>query len=73
MTNPETFYNREDRWEVPRELYREGVASSGSVTEMDRLGRARGVFQEMQRQYSSGNFTRYGELLKQLEELLTPP
>src|ERR1700692_2224102 len=23
MTNPETFYNREDRWEVPHELYRE--------------------------------------------------
>jgi uncharacterized protein len=22
MTNPVTFYNREDRWEVPRELYR---------------------------------------------------
>ncbi len=23
MTNPTTFYNREDRWEVPRELYRD--------------------------------------------------
>ena len=23
MTNPMTFYNREDRWEVPRELYRD--------------------------------------------------
>jgi uncharacterized membrane protein (UPF0182 family) len=23
MTNPATFYNREDRWEVPHELYRE--------------------------------------------------
>ena len=22
MTNPTTFYNREDRWEIPRELYR---------------------------------------------------
>jgi uncharacterized membrane protein (UPF0182 family) len=22
MTNPVTFYNREDRWEIPRELYR---------------------------------------------------
>jgi len=22
MTNPTTFYNREDRWQVPRELYR---------------------------------------------------
>jgi len=23
MTNPMTFYNREDRWEIPRELYRD--------------------------------------------------
>ena len=23
MTNPTTFYNREDRWEVPRELHRD--------------------------------------------------
>ena len=23
MTNPTTFYNREDRWEIPRELYRD--------------------------------------------------
>jgi uncharacterized membrane protein (UPF0182 family) len=23
MTDPITFYNREDRWEVPRELYRD--------------------------------------------------
>jgi len=23
MTDPTTFYNREDRWEVPRELYRD--------------------------------------------------
>ena len=23
MTNPTTFYNREDRWEVPHELYRD--------------------------------------------------
>jgi hypothetical protein len=39
----------------------------------DRLGRARMVFQEMQRQYAAGNFARYGELLQQLEKLLTPP
>jgi uncharacterized membrane protein (UPF0182 family) len=37
----------------------------------DRLGRARAVFQEMQRQYAAGNFARYGELLQQLEKLLT--
>jgi len=27
----------------------------------------------MQRQYASGNFTRYGELMQQLEKLLTSP
>jgi len=27
----------------------------------------------MQRQYASGNFTRYGELIQQLEKLLTSP
>jgi hypothetical protein len=42
-------------------------------TEASRLDRARTVFQEMQRQYASGNFTRYGELLQQLENLLGSP
>jgi hypothetical protein len=36
----------------------------------DRLDRARAVFQEMQRQYALGNYTKYGE---QLEKLLTSP
>jgi uncharacterized membrane protein (UPF0182 family) len=49
------------------------VSSAQTETEVDRLGRARAVFQEMQRQYATGNFTRYGELLKQLGELLSPP
>jgi hypothetical protein len=30
-------------------------------------------FQEMQRQYASGNYAKYGELLQQLEKLLTSP
>jgi hypothetical protein len=38
-----------------------------------RLDRARTVFQEMQRQYASGNYAKYGELLQQLEKLLTSP
>jgi len=42
-------------------------------TEAGRLERARAVFEEMQRQYASGNFTRYGELIQQLEKLLTSP
>jgi hypothetical protein len=33
----------------------------------------RAVFQEMQRQYASGNYLRYGELMQQLEKLLTSP
>ena len=49
-------------------------ASTAAVeTEASRLDRARTLFQEMQRQYASGNFTRYGELLQQLEKLLGPP
>jgi uncharacterized membrane protein (UPF0182 family) len=40
---------------------------------LDRLAQARAVFREMQQQYAAGNFTRYGELLKELERLLAPP
>ncbi|HLX15001.1 MAG TPA: UPF0182 family protein [Bradyrhizobium sp.] len=46
--------------------------SSSNVETDDRLGRVRAVFQEMQRQYAAGNYTKYGELLQQLESLLTP-
>jgi uncharacterized protein len=50
------------------------AASSAKVeTEASRLDRARTVFEEMQRQYATGNFTRYGELLQQLEKLLGSP
>ena len=47
--------------------------SSADVDTEDRLDRARAVFQEMQRQYASGNYAKYGELLQQLEKLLTSP
>jgi len=33
---------------------------------------ARTLFGEMQREYVSGNFARYGELLQQLGKLLQP-
>jgi len=46
-------------------------ASSSNIETNDRLGRVRAVFQEMQRQYAAGNYTKYGELLQQLEKLLT--
>jgi len=49
------------------------VSSTEVETEAGRLERARAVFEEMQRQYASGNFTRYGELMQQLEKLLTSP
>jgi len=49
------------------------VSSTEVETEAGRLERARAVFEEMQRQYASGNFTRYGELIQQLEKLLTSP
>jgi hypothetical protein len=51
---------------------RSNVSSSNMETD-DRLDRARTVFQEMQRQYASGNYAKYGELLQQLEKLLTSP
>ena len=39
----------------------------------DRLANARAVFREMQEQYATGNFARYGELLQQLERVLREP
>jgi hypothetical protein len=36
------------------------------------LERARAVFREMQQEYATGNFARYGELLQQLGKLLLP-
>jgi uncharacterized membrane protein (UPF0182 family) len=47
--------------------------SSANVETEGRIDRARAVFQEMQHQYASGNYAKYGELLQQLEKLLTPP
>ncbi|HLZ82355.1 MAG TPA: UPF0182 family protein, partial [Caulobacteraceae bacterium] len=38
----------------------------------DQLTRARAVFRDMQREYAAGNFARYGELLQQLEKILSP-
>jgi uncharacterized protein len=52
---------------------RSNVSSADGETDVDRLDRARAVFQEMQRQYGSGNFSKYGDLLKQLETILTSP
>jgi uncharacterized membrane protein (UPF0182 family) len=49
------------------------ISSAEAETDADRLDRARILFQEMQRQYASGNFTGYGELLQQLEKLLGSP
>ena len=48
-------------------------ASSANTETDDRLGRARAVFHDMQQQYASGNYARYGELLQQLEKLLASP
>jgi len=47
-----------------------GVPDKGTSNEM--LERARALFGEMQREYASGNFARYGELLQQLGKLLQP-
>jgi hypothetical protein len=47
-----------------------GAPETGTGNEM--LERARALFGEMQREYASGNFARYGELLQQLGKLLQP-
>jgi hypothetical protein len=52
---------------------RSNVSTADVAPDVDRLARARAVFQEMQRQYASGSFAKYGELLQQLEKLLTSP
>jgi uncharacterized membrane protein (UPF0182 family) len=49
---------------------RAAVSPGETETEAGRLERARTVFRQMQQQYASGNFARYGELLQQLEKLL---
>jgi len=51
---------------------RPGTSSADTETD-NRIDRARIVFQEMQRQYASGNYARYGELLQELEKLLMAP
>jgi uncharacterized protein len=52
---------------------RSNGSSADGATDSDRLDRARAVFEEMRRQYASGNYSQYGELLQQLEKLLTLP
>jgi uncharacterized membrane protein (UPF0182 family) len=47
-----------------------GTPATETGNEM--LERARALFGEMQREYASGNFARYGELLQQLGKLLLP-
>jgi len=50
----------------PHVELKDGVHLTGNET----LERARTLFDEMQREYASGNFARYGELLQQLGKLL---
>jgi len=46
--------------------------SSNPTSGNDRLEQARKLFDEMQQEYTAGNFARYGELLQQLGKLLRP-
>ena len=48
------------------------VGAPDTRTGNEMLERARALFDEMQREYASGNFARYGELLQQLGKLLQP-
>ncbi|MGC2415881.1 MAG: UPF0182 family protein [Stellaceae bacterium] len=51
----------------------QSAGAPSAATNLDRIERARAVFHDMQQQYASGNFVRYGELLEQLEKILLPP
>jgi hypothetical protein len=66
--------------------YKQFYDAAGSRSRVERIiarGRGRPAagrhplhrsgFEEMQRQYAAGRFARYGELLQELGELLTPP
>jgi hypothetical protein len=46
------------------------VGTPDTRTGNEILERARALFDEMQREYASGNFARYGELLQELGKLL---
>jgi uncharacterized protein len=46
--------------------------TSNPASGNDRLERARELFDQMQQEYTAGNFARYGELLQQLGKLLRP-
>jgi hypothetical protein len=47
---------------------RAAASANEAETDANRLDRTHAVFQEMQQQYAKGNFTRFGELLQQLEK-----
>jgi len=44
---------------------------AGAKPDVARLEQAHAVFEEMKRQYAAGNYSKYGELLQQLEKLLS--
>jgi uncharacterized membrane protein (UPF0182 family) len=48
-------------------------AKPDASTAQNRLDQARRLFEEMQKQYSAGNFAAYGELLQELGKALLPP
>jgi uncharacterized membrane protein (UPF0182 family) len=49
-----------------------GEAAS-AATNLDQFKRAQAVFRDMRRAYAAGDFVRYGELLQQLEKILSSP
>lgn len=52
---------------------RPAALPQSSSPSQDTMAQARDVFEEMKRQYATGNFARYGELLQELGKLLSPP
>jgi len=48
-------------------------AAAAASASGDQLARARAIFEEMRKSYAAGDFTHYGELLRELDRVLAPP
>lgn len=73
MTNPQVFYNQEDVWELPRELYESAEVDMEPYYVITRFGlirRAAAIFEEARRLAGSGDWPGYGRALEQLGAVL---
>jgi hypothetical protein len=50
-----------------------GQRALAAAASPDQLTQARSVFREMQQAYTAGDYVRYGQLMQQLEQILSSP